>query len=44
MEKLTKLKKVKRKRKHGFLTRMGSHGGKKILKRRRLKQRKKLNT
>jgi large subunit ribosomal protein L34 len=35
MERLTKLKKVKRKRKHGFLTRMKSHGGKKILKRRR---------
>jgi large subunit ribosomal protein L34 len=35
MEKMIKLKKVKRKRKHGFLVRMKSHGGKKLLKRRR---------
>ena len=35
MERLTKLKKVKRKRKHGFLVMMRSHGGRKVLKRRR---------
>ncbi|MBI4089312.1 MAG: 50S ribosomal protein L34 [Candidatus Levybacteria bacterium] len=39
MEKLITLKKVKRKRKHGFLVRMRSHGGKKTLKRRRSKGR-----
>jgi len=42
MERLTKSKKIKRKRKHGFLSRMGSHGGKKVLKRRRGQGRKKL--
>ena len=42
MEKLIKLKKVKRKRKHGFLKRQGSHDGKKVLKRRRAKGRKTL--
>lgn len=35
MERMTKLKKVKRKRKHGFLVLMKSHGGQKVLKRRR---------
>jgi len=35
-------KKLKRKRKHGFLALMGRAGGKKILKRRRRKGRKKL--
>lgn len=36
MEKATlKIKKVKRKRKHGFMARMKSHTGKKVLKRRR---------
>jgi large subunit ribosomal protein L34 len=35
MEKFVKLKKVKRKRKHGFLTRTKTRGGQKILKRRR---------
>jgi large subunit ribosomal protein L34 len=35
MERMTKLKKVKRKRKHGFLVLMKSQGGQKVLKRRR---------
>jgi len=35
-------KKKKRQRKHGFLKRTGTKGGKKILKRRRLKRRKRL--
>jgi len=40
MEKSTlKIKKVKRKRKHGFLKRSASHGGQKVLKRRRAKGR-----
>lgn len=43
MEKLTKLKKVKGKRKHGFLARMSSHGGQLVLKRRRKKGRKSLS-
>jgi len=42
MEKLRKLKKIKRRRKHGFLQRTSTHGGKKILKRRRATSRKKL--
>ncbi|MDP2649905.1 MAG: 50S ribosomal protein L34 [bacterium] len=42
MEKSIKLKKVKRKRKHGFLSRMSSHTGKKVLKRRREKKRTRL--
>ncbi len=43
MEKMTlKTKKVKRQRKHGFLARMKSHGGKKVLKRRRDEGRKRL--
>ncbi|MBI2034206.1 MAG: 50S ribosomal protein L34 [Candidatus Levybacteria bacterium] len=42
MEKHIKLQKVKRKRKHGFLVRMRSLGGKKVLRRRRVKGRKKL--
>ncbi len=39
MEKLIKLKKIKRKRKHGFLARSKSHNGRKVLKRRRAKKR-----
>ncbi|HEV2340094.1 MAG TPA: 50S ribosomal protein L34 [Patescibacteria group bacterium] len=42
MEKLRKLKKIKRKRKHGFITRSASYGGRKVLQRRRKIQRKKL--
>ena len=43
MEKFVKLKKVKRKRKHGFLVKMRSLGGRKTLKRRRLKGRVKMS-
>jgi len=43
MEKFVKLKKVKRKRKHGFLVRMRSNNGKKTLQRRRLKGRSKMS-
>lgn len=42
MEKFVTLKKVKRKRKHGFLVRMRTHDGQKIVARRRLKNRSKL--
>lgn len=42
MEKLRTLKKVKRARKHGFLARMKSHSGKKVLKNRRAEGRKSL--
>jgi len=39
MEKFIKLKKKKRQRKHGFLSRSSSFSGKKVLKRRRLRKR-----
>lgn len=42
MEKFVTLKKVKRQRKHGFLSRMASHSGQKVLKRRRDKERARL--
>jgi len=43
MEKHIKLKKVKRARKHGFLHRMATHDGQKVLKRRRAKSRQSLS-
>lgn len=43
MEKFVTLKKVKRKRKHGFLVRMRTHGGRKTVTRRRGKGRSKLS-
>ncbi|MEK7559034.1 MAG: 50S ribosomal protein L34 [Patescibacteria group bacterium] len=42
MEKTIKLKKVKRKRKHGFLKRSESHSGRKVIKRRKQKGRKRI--
>jgi large subunit ribosomal protein L34 len=42
VEKLIKIKKLKRNRKHGFLSRMDTHGGQKVIKRRRQTGRKKL--
>jgi ribosomal protein L34 len=39
MEKFVTLKKAKGARKHGFLVRMKSHGGQKVIQRRRLKGR-----
>lgn len=42
MEKFRKLKKVKRARKHGFLSRSETSGGRKVLTARRAKGRKKL--
>lgn len=42
MEKMVKLKKLKRKRKHGFLARIKTHGGRKVIKRRRNKKRKRM--
>lgn len=43
MEKFVKLKKLKRKRKHGFLSRASSHSGGKVIKRRREKKRARIN-
>ena len=43
MEKFITLKKVKRQRKHGFLTRMSTNGGQKVIKRRRQQNRKKVS-
>lgn len=43
MEKHIKLKKVKRARKHGFLSRMSTHSGQKVIKRRRDKNRQDLS-
>jgi ribosomal protein L34 len=43
MQRLTKNNKTKAKRKYGFLERMASHGGQKVLKRRRAKQRTRLS-
>lgn len=37
-----KIKKVKRKRKHGFLKRASTHGGQKVIKRRKAKGRKRI--
>jgi len=42
MEKFIKLKKIKRKRKHGFLSKMSTHSGQKVLRRRMKKRRKNL--
>jgi large subunit ribosomal protein L34 len=42
MQRLTKSKKIKRVRKHGFLTRMKTHDGQKMIKRRRDQGRKEL--
>ncbi len=41
--KIPKPKKLKRKRTHGFLKKMESKGGRKVLNRRRAKKRKKLS-
>jgi large subunit ribosomal protein L34 len=43
VEKFITLKKVKRQRKHGFLVRMRTHGGQKVIKKRRAKGRAKLS-
>ncbi|OGH21404.1 MAG: 50S ribosomal protein L34 [Candidatus Levybacteria bacterium RIFCSPLOWO2_01_FULL_38_13] len=42
MEKMVKTKRLKRKRKHGFLKRNKTRSGKKIIKRRRKKGRKRI--
>ncbi len=43
MQRLTKSKKIKRVRKHGFLVRMKTHDGQKMIKRRRDQGRKELS-
>lgn len=42
MERRIKLKKVKRKRKHGFLARKKTHGGREVIKRRVKRGRKRI--
>jgi len=42
MERLTKTKKIKRKRKHGYMHRKKTHAGKKVIKRRIKKGRKRI--
>ncbi|MBI2031597.1 MAG: 50S ribosomal protein L34 [Candidatus Levybacteria bacterium] len=42
MERLTKPKKIKRKRKHGFRARTKTYSGEKVIKRRRKKGRKRI--
>jgi large subunit ribosomal protein L34 len=42
MEKFRTLKKKRRKSKHGFLARTNTHGGRKVLKRRRAEKRKRV--
>ncbi len=43
MERLTKNKKIKAKRKYGFMARMATKGGRDVIKRRRNKERTKLS-
>jgi len=43
MERLTKSKKIKRQRKHGFRARMETHSGGKVIKKRRRKGRKRVS-
>jgi large subunit ribosomal protein L34 len=43
MEKFITLKKVKRQRKHGFLAKMATHGGQKVIQNRRRRGRKQVS-